>query len=610
MNPIVNPQTPRSAVATAVNTNTAPMTPKVEAQTPHAFCCICHQSTLESLDKVCWSCGSAFCTKHGQPDMITKFLGWLAYQGLDLDGVPATEMVLCPQCQLDSFHPRRLLPMLGALGRRLLPIRLSGDFAWFRMPVKPDMRIRINEYLRGAVLLNADGAYTKLGESRPAEMAQTNARLVVSMNLVNRDRERWEVVRNRYHLPFDANVQLQAGFLVLQPLTNLYFAPGNQPVPAIPAAPPATTPTPPPQQAASNPLPAPPPSSPGEQIVALPVIRHEPHEFLNGTPNTGGTTWNFERHLVVKRIDNKPIPLPVQIMPTLVQDDSHQSLELQVQLRPDIGRWLDFESANIDLLILRFPAELGIVQQTRPARNYPPSRLSNGGGVTYQTVVWKGGGLKANEPRATYHVRFNEKLSAGMSFTGRLNVVFDGALSQVKGVAAYSAWGHLLKTQPKFERRTHVSIRFQLTLSPLAVQWRLYHNPKGTYSLSQVAPDTEFMIVLEKVLSERSFNGHPLYVRKVVENPEQVNPTDALAANQFWEIEGRTYHGALPIDFMLKLWGTSYQGRPQLGKTNYDIATQAMVSSNEVEARVRDLHDQLQKAVDATRDQILQSRRG
>lgn len=526
----------------------------IRPQAPQPQCCVCYCSDPAQLTQVCANCGQALCLQHSQATLRSRFLGWLDFGGINRQVRAGQPPAYCPTCCNRRFALRELWRNLLLAARLLwLPVG-AADFQWPALATAPAVALTLQEELSGTIHLDEKGTYQP---SPPA--ATTNGKLLVKAFFTARDRERMQAYRRRYHLPTGRAIAFRAGFLRLEQMANL------------------------------------------ELKNATTILPLNDHLILSSSSTTDLSPWaqaktmsskerGFNFEYTVRRRDTQAMPLPVQLVATFVPEAEAHSIELRVQLRSDIKRWMNLEAAFIDRLELNFPQELGDVYHVSPkpvtpvkqphTTSYPPPQL-----------VWEDAGvLKLAEPATSFHLQLGQPPTDPITLRGTLQLTCMGLFSQQESVALFYAWGAAHPEKLEVQRQTKVAIDFQLTLDPTWLQHPYKLDPHDHHRWEGLAPDDDFVQALLGQLTAAK-----LYVRVVTENQPHVSPTHANATRRLWELAGRHYDGLVPLDFHIELAGEVGSFHPQNSFLRADVTVQVPAPK---------LRDKAQKLYDLLMEQI------
>jgi hypothetical protein len=540
------------------------MNPEIVTAPAHAQCYICHTADFDQFHAVCHHCGRVICQAHIRPMSWSWLFAWLDFNGVALPGGERRDLVHCEPCAKQHSGIRRLGQGLLHLAERLwLPVSRLPFFRRLPLPISPaGLKAQVAEFLHGEISLDASGQYTQLVR------LQATGRLVLGLQFTREDRERFASFRRARRLPADASLPFHAGFLVLKRTANLAFAPS---VPTL--------------------------------IVQADTLaltgKTDDFPLLAGRDPQQGSRWSpvFEYNVV--RPDGRSIPLPVQIVPTIVHDDQLSTLELEVRLRPDVDKWINFETAQIDQLLLYYPTQLGPVHYAQPSPatvDRPEGRL----GPWRPKVMWRASDVLrlATSPSARCCVQFTQPLRPDMRLTGVLKLTFDGAFSQVEKVNVYQPWGIKLHQQPTLRRRTRVTIKFSFDLHSLAFH-RVVTISERLPIYENLLPTTQFLIELTE-----EFNRQGIYLHHLVENPAHFDRTTAFITNQRVDLAARCYIGVCPIDVHIVLGGEAGNARIHQHRMEVDITVRGLAATLEQQAQIEQLQQDVRAAIEAVQQRV------
>lgn len=530
----------------------------IRPQSAAPQCCVCYCADPAQLTQVCVDCGQALCQKHSRPTLFSRFLGWLDFGGINRQLSDDRPIPYCPTCCNRRFAPGELWRNLLLAARLLwLPVG-AADFRWPALATAPELALTLQEELSGSVQLGSDGMYTP---SPPA--ATASGKLVVKAFFTRRDLERMQAYRQRFHLPAGRAISIRAGFARFAQTTNLQL---NGASPTVPLG--------------------------GLLITSSPADATLPP--LARAKSMSSKEWEVAFDYSVRRVDTQAMPLPVQLVASFVPEADAEAIELRVQLRGDIKRWMNLEAASIDRLELTFPTELGSAQRVSP-KPVSPSKTLHTMSYPPPSLVWEDAGLlKPDEPAASFHLQFAHPCSAPITLTGEVKLTCKGLLSQQENVGLFYAWGASYPEEPKIKRKTNVTIRFQLTVDPAWLQHPYKLDPHGYEQWNGLAPDDDFVLAL---LDRLAADG--LYVRSVAENQAHVSPTHASASRLLWELAGRQYAGLVPLDFHIELAGEVMPTTPAHSFLRADVTVQVPANHLELRKKAQALHDQIMAQIAA-----------
>ncbi len=517
-------------------------------QRPYAQCCICYRP---AVDKVCHHCGRAMCDKASCKSTLLpreSLLPNTEFNGLGLDEIPGQPLAIhCEQC-VEKIHGKNLFWRLfnTILGRNRPPL-----------PTRPIINgVSITETIQDQIRLDAEGEYT-VSEVKPRE-----GELKISLQFVERERARQQAYCRRFRIKAGEDFPFHAGFAVLEGTSrwqpNLVDKSSQHTIDMS--------------------------QVPVDTIVLQGNINEL--SFFNDATSPANA-WEPSFTYRFTNAEGKAVALPIQIIPTLVPDGTHRTLELVVQLRPDA----EFEAARIDDFTVVTPQAWGQIVKTAPAVriNQTLHTLEEGSG---RKVAWKGLNIdtdKAQDRRRSFFISLQNQIEPTMHLRGKLKLTLKGTASGLKGVKLFYAWGRQ-RTDFTVKRQTRVEIDFDLCLEKLRFQ------TVGPEPVQQTFPGASLN---HNVMNEltRSLNQAGLYVRRVVENPARTSKANAYVTNQSWHIHGRNYIGAYPLDFHLVVTGQAHSIRASDSEVQVDITVRGVVAQPEMYNEMVTLRDQLLEEV-------------
>lgn len=295
----------------------------------------------------------------------------------------------------------------------------------------------------------------------------------------------------------------------------------------------------------------------------------------------------------------EPKTVPLWLVPSLVPDSNHRTLELDLQWVP-IGD--DDQALNLDLfelIELNVPAAWGnVVSTSEGAMVLDPIRLPESEEFV-RTVKWKRP-KKGPSQSLILAIRFENEIKLYHEnqdgsreyhrLTGKIQTSFSSAFSGIGSVAIYHALGapwH--KPQgAKVDIKTLVSVDFDLSLRFIRYQdvWVIPDSAADVKRAEApeypVIPDYETVNGLTSELSSSRY-----YVKRVIENPPRGGRLANLV-NRYWDIAGYYYDKVFPIDFHVTVTGEEeYQGgiRANAGSTTAQITVQASYVESDAKAQ-------------------------
>lgn len=587
------------------------MQTEVIPQSSPARCYICNQS--ENVEQVCHHCGRNICKEHAVsfwwigPSILHR-----EFKDLGLDKREGTPLpVHCRKCVRDFYAYWFFLIAVGAgvLGCAILVygvllyyhiidevifmifntytlvdkfppktlidksivILLVGLFFyalhfWYwsihskkhrpPFPVVPNMdSIKIVEKMDGIVSLDEEGKYSMKPTSLKGEFT-------APLQFVVRDRKRWKRHLARHRLTYRTNLPLQAGFVVFKEAENIQFD----------VSPNFTN------------------KWPNTFMIEGQV---GDHPFLTTTALTHTRQWDALLPYSINRFDRKEIPLPIQIIPSLVQDDTQRSIGLLIQLTPQYIKPKKFEKAVIKEFTLLAPNDLSKVLQTWPNALIGSQIVSHGTDEMQKLqVAWKDLEFDLTQGESkSFYIQFSNQINQATKLSGSLQISFTGTFSGLKTVDFFYPWGQKY-SKVKTEREAIVKVDFDLSLESLRFQ-KLH--PKAAQRDYPRVLDYSLISKLTARLESSKF-----YVRRVIENPARTDPANAFVVNRLWDLAGRYYEGVYPIDFHLVFTGEEITNNPSKSNMKVDFNVQAMVTSEPLRAKVDSLNQRLVTIVEET----------
>jgi hypothetical protein len=293
--------------------------------------------------------------------------------------------------------------------------------------------------------------------------------------------------------------------------------------------------------------------------------------------------------------------VPVWITPAIAPRSDQRGLELQIQW-VDMGRpesHLSLE--NVESLELRVPVEWGdVVDFNKPVLS--SLRANGGDGQARRLIEWvqlRPSKEENQRRRLDFVVQFEDKIKEGDTISGRLDMVFKGAVSGIERVHLYSPLGDRRMHSSAANVKTHVVLDFELSLTSTRYQdVRLVPDRRmledrercEAKEFPAVIPNDDTVIGLTNVLSEQGY-----YIKRIIENPRRGGPRANLV-RRYWDIAGRHYTGVYPIDFHIILTGEEiHRGgiRAHSGTTKACVTVQGSYANPDMQNRVERAWDRL-----------------
>lgn len=560
------------------------LTSEVVSQLPETGCYICSRT---KINKICHHCGQAICDK----DSSTPIPKWFGIQnpeftGLKLDKMATGSNVIhCEECvhyyvrlykwmlwlAVAVTVPYVMLVLLGsAVTLGVMTLLADMVLIWLLIqthrehyeqeildgrppfPVIPTVKsVTITESIDGEITLNAEGTYK-------SEVKRLHGELALTLKFTDDDRERLEAYLNKYDLPKSENIPFHAGFVVLEGAPNLKF---DDPDTLMPER---------------------------VNTIALEGTIGEQPFLISSQKEKGDSNWKSSFPYTIP----PPIPLPVQIIPTLRKEGAGKGVEIVVQLSPKSSQ---VKSAHIDEFVLYAPHDLGdAIMQPAGVR----AKLESGLKITWKDIALDSTAKRIR--RESFYVRFENKIEPTTVLCGQLRMHFTDTLSNFNGVKLFYPWGRKRPNRPHvtFKQQTKVEVDFELHMNKLRVQETMVET--DTVSRKSVVPNYAIVTNLTQ-----DINDADIYVKRVIENRPRTSKVGAHITNRYWEIAGRQYDGLYPIDFHLVLTGEEIHTRISASKMQVDITVQALVThDDEMREKVTSLLETLKAIIEETLNEL------
>lgn len=437
-------------------------------------------------------------------------------------------------------------------------VRKRAGKARLPLPVLPRVEeISLREELRGQIYLRPDGNYESLSE--PVE-----GKITTIMAFGPSDRQRLGIYLRRERTVQDSDVKFNVGSLVLRGPAGISLS-ANFPRLVIPLE--GTT----------------------SGYAIFDAGRQRASSFFRA---------EHVYHLMPGREVSK---VPISITPAIAPRSDRRALELQIQWGDmgEPGARLALE--KVESLKLRVPERWGHVEgASRPVVVNP--KASEEGDQVLRAVEWAHL-LPTKEEcisrRLEFVVQFEEKITTQGAIYGRLDAVFDKAISGIQGLRFIGPLGSIRHYPTAHAVKTHVLIDFELSLAGTRYQdIRLIPDRERPEDLARsesdeypgVIPDSETVVTLTNALSDDCY-----YIKRVIENP----PRSGARANllrRYWDIAGRRYEGVYPIDFHIILTGEEiHHGgiRAHSGRTKTRLTVQGSYANPDMLELVEQVWERL-----------------
>ncbi len=563
----------------------------------------CYRCSRPKVDMVCHHCGRAICDSDGPTEIPSgKYFENPEFSNLDLgqshvgeEGIHCSDCVHYVKTYKLIFQLAFWLTIIGLIlaavvfwTQQILAITIGvltitasiglfyQGFSLQRhkyrqeimncrppFPVIGKIRaIAVSEFFNGSIYLDSHGQYT--GSVDPP-----SGKIALTLQFTPRDRERLKVYRDKYERYFSEDLEFNAGFAVLQGVSNLTF---DNPKACMPKR--------------------------VNTLALTGKISEQP--FLSGTGGGKDTYWRIRENYSFTLDDNKTLFLPIQIVPSLVQEGAQKSIELVLQLPPETYQLpIKAATTRIEELSLHAPIELGKVEVADPS---PIIGMATADEISFtQMITWKGVGLSSGgrySQSKRFYIRFENTVEPSTILKGRLRIRFDGAFSGIDGVRTFYPLGNK-REDLNSNRYTYLDVDFHLDLGGLRFQEAISVEERITRE--GIVPDYRVITAITNAISSAEF-----YIKRVIENPPRTSKVGAHITYRYWDIVGRFYDGVYPIDFHLVLTGEGVHvdRRLNIGKMQVDISVQGTVANEDMRSRVVALRDRLVEVINSTLDEL------
>jgi hypothetical protein len=449
------------------------------------------------------------------------------------------------------------------------------------LPVLPRLEeLGLREELRGRVVLHPNDYYPDSNYRAPP--CTVEGRLTAALALGKADRRRLEEYRRRRRIPPGTDVGFRAGFLMLQGQIGISLA-RDFPDLCIP-------------------------------------LGGRTSRYLVFDPKSPRISSSYRINRTYDLIADgkvKKVPVPVSITPTIASRSDQRALELQIQWVSAGVPGAHLELESVESLKLKVPVRWGNPVNANKAVISSPRAShegnGHGGSQSLRLIEWaqlRPSQEESQRKRLELVVQFDDQIKSWHTIYGRLEMVFNGAVSGIEQVNFYGPLGGRQAHSFTGNVKTHVILDFELSLANTRYQEvRLVPDrevpedlaPDREVSEDQrrreaddsfpVIPNDETVIRLTNFLSKQ--RGY--YIKRVIENPPRSGPRGNLI-RRYWDIAGRRYFGVYPIDFHIILTGEEiHRGgiRAHSGTTKARITVQGSYANPDMRSRVEKAWDTL-----------------
>ena len=400
-----------------------------------------------------------------------------------------------------------------------------------------DPKIQVQELLRGKVILDSEGIYEEFAET-------PKGNLFFSVRLTPNDFERYKKYKKKFGVKEHIEISESAGFIAFETKNSLIFLNED--------------------------------SSNRKQATTLPLKKMINWRASRYDQSRSQWIWSSDHSYEIMTLANQERILPVQLIPTIVNEGSSQALELTVQVNNEFHGYDLRANPVIEELHLYAPTSL-----TNCKNQEPPSRKSLRRDDKLE-MIWSNQELNQGKDEVyyrTFFLLFINPVRENMEFSGFLRVRLEGAFSGIDNLKLFYPWGKLrsdggLTKEDKF---TDVIVDFQLTLQHAFLR-KFYTLAPPIIKIIGLIPNYDMVIRLVEQL-----NYENIYVQRVIENPATTSSVDAQTRNRYWDIAGRYYYGVYPIDFHLVVTGKekyTNEELPTTGESSFEIKIHSTVTTD------------------------------
>lgn len=427
--------------------------------------------------------------------------------------------------------------------------------------------ISVLEEMRGRISMDSNGSYTDTAGS-------VEGTLTVTGNFDESDRKRLQLYQKKYIYANEEGILFHAGFAHLCGRPNIAFTEGGD--------------------------------SPLAPMIALEGQVHE-QPFLSATGERRYGEWRKTWKYEVPDPLHQCI-LPVRLVPSLMAKAARRALNLEVQWDHLSADGTSGTLESIEALEIYAPMEWGKLEGSSDKALYGTKLLANETEAV-QTVSWRLPKISADDHgnrRRNFLIRFENPIRSEDVISGQITLVFEGALSGIKGIDLYYPLGGRRDEKPA-KLRTRVIADFEISLNGLRYQEvrvipdpKKHHEPdfQDTQVFEGIAPNHKTVNALTDMISNENF-----YVKRVIEDSPRVG--DVTKRN--WDIGGRCYRGVCPIDFHLRVQGEENKNgdiQTPAGTTMTTLSVQGAYANADMEADIENVWVQLNALVNQAMAQL------
>ncbi|HZG89016.1 MAG TPA: hypothetical protein VEZ42_02275 [Pseudonocardia sp.] len=316
------------------------------------------------------------------------------------------------------------------------------------------------------------------------------------------------------------------------------------------------------------------------------------HDVLSHPDGRGDARWDF----TLAYRPGQPAGgwrLPVWVTPSITPDSDRRSLELRVQWRtvdpisdPDDGP--ELTATELTSVVLNVPSAWGAVQHV--SLDDVEQTLVGDPQDGSTRIQWKKPGIaRTSRGSRDLSVSFARPVDPSATVTGDLEISFDRAASGITGVQVHAPGGGRRRDGARPRIRTTMRVRFELSLAGIRYQESRTvpdaaldpGTTTETHTFLQTRPDQHLIVGLVRQLAEQRY-----LVKSVVEHPTRPGSGVGLQY-RVWDVTGRRYRGAHPIDFRIAVTGDEAEaGATSPSSTSIRLIVRAVHASTDTEQEI------------------------
>ncbi|MBN1887322.1 MAG: hypothetical protein JW850_05010 [Thermoflexales bacterium] len=423
-------------------------------------------------------------------------------------------------------------------------------------------RIEIRETLLAQLKLDEEGHSTVLLR------APLQGEIDPGLRFTTLDRQRLETYRASYGLGEQDFVAFRAGYLVLAGRPLLHFA-----------------------------------VRPSRRTMFWLSGQANEHPYLAGderAPASWPITWRYTVPLEGENGDGWD-HVPLRLVPVPVEMGNARRLQIELQFNPahfpllEPGQVLVLEEMliEVDKASLGRPQLMGVTAGAATG-------VSTEDESTFQ-LEWCGLQFPVTEGIMRLHlpeIQFGQPVQSDAHLKGRLRLRVPALRSGLSGVRYFSALGYPVEDKAAPHRplpsrgNTYLEVDFDLALAQLPQAELLSLN--WTTNAQGAPAVTQLRRLLDRLNTEPA-NGGPAqdtYLRQVFESPPPAWRQGDSSKRWHWDVWGRRYHQALPVDFHMVVYGEEDADKKSRVEVSvqgqvFDQASQQAVDNTLTELRQR-----------------------